>query len=83
MRTIAGIVAVVVGTSGMMTLGEPIALTRIGNSAYAEGRRACYRKCRYHSWSAGRCLRYCRARAEFRDAAAVWSHSTLDPTRTS
>lgn len=70
MKAIAGFVATIIATSSVMTLGEPTALNRTSDRAYSEGRRACYLKCRYHSWSAGRCLRHCRARTKITDASA-------------
>ena len=64
MKEIVRVAAIAIAISGETTLGEAIAApTLVADGAYADGRRACYRKCRYHNWSAGRCLRHCRERS--------------------
>ena len=63
MKEIVRVAAIAIAISGVTTLGEAIAPALGADGAYADGRRACYRKCRYHNWSAGRCLRHCRERS--------------------
>ena len=55
-------VLVIAAVLGIAALGEPTAQRSMGEGAYAKRSNACYRKCRDHNWSAGRCLRHCRKR---------------------